>query len=155
MKQIFMVQKINQLFVPPVIRWGTHRFAVVRRACVRVCLCVCACVRGDHFFVNATPPTPLVGISWNFATMLGLMCSCAWRQEFSISCSVQKLWPFDIFIVFLLMGKHSCQRNSSNTTGVNFMKVYHNAWPHMWLCVKAGIHCINFSSKVMALSYFH
>ena len=39
------------------------------------------------------PSTPLLGILWYFTTMLGLMPSCAWRQEFAVTCSLQKLWP--------------------------------------------------------------
>ena len=47
--------------------------------------------------VNATPPKPLVGISWNLNTMLSLMLRYAWRRELAVFISIQKLCPFDIY----------------------------------------------------------
>jgi hypothetical protein len=73
------------------------------------------------------------------------------KLGFALTCSVQKLWLFDTSIYISFNRNISRERNSSYTTGRNLMKLYHNAWPDMLLCIKVGFRSYMFRSEVMAL----
>ena len=75
-------------------------------------------------FVSATPLKLLSRISWNLLDSKDIICSCAYYQEILIAWILWELCPFEVrnFPKFTTT-EAACQRNSSETTEQNFMKL--------------------------------
>jgi hypothetical protein len=73
--------------------------------------------------VSATPLKLLNRISWNVVGSKDTICSCAYYQEMLISWILWELCPFELRNFPKLTTEAACQRNSSETTEQNFMKL--------------------------------
>jgi hypothetical protein len=74
-------------------------------------------------FVSATPLKLLNRISWNLVGSKDTICSCAYYQEILISWILWELCPFQLRNFPKFTTEAACQRNSSETTEQNFMKL--------------------------------
>jgi hypothetical protein len=74
-------------------------------------------------FVSATPLTLLNRISWNLVGSKDTICSCAYYQEILIPQILWELCPFELKNFPKYTSEAACQRNSSETTKQNFMKL--------------------------------
>ena len=87
-------------------------------------LSVCPSVRlSVTQFVSATPLKLLNRISWNLVGSKDTICSCAYYQEILISWILWELCPFELRNFPKFTTEAACQRNSSETTEQNFMKL--------------------------------
>jgi hypothetical protein len=73
--------------------------------------------------VSATPLKLLNRISWNLVGSKDTICSCAYYQEILISWILWELCPFELRNFPKFTTEAACQRNSSETTEQNFMKL--------------------------------
>ena len=74
-------------------------------------------------FVSATPLKLLNRISWNLVVSKDTICSCAYYQEILIPWILWELCPFELSKFPKYTSEAACQRNSSETTEQNFMKL--------------------------------
>jgi hypothetical protein len=74
-------------------------------------------------FVSATPLKLLNRISWNLVDIKDTICSCAYYQEILITWILWELCPFELRNFPKFTTEAACQRNSSETTEQNFMKL--------------------------------
>ena len=74
-------------------------------------------------FVSATPLKLLNRISWNLVDSKDTICSCAYYQEILIGWILWELCPFELRNFPKFTTEAACQRNSSETTEQNFMKL--------------------------------
>ena len=74
-------------------------------------------------FVSATPLKLLNRISWNLVGSKDTICSCAYYQEILIAWILWELCPFELINFPKFTTEAACQRNSSETTEQNFMKL--------------------------------
>ena len=73
--------------------------------------------------VSATPLKLLNRISWNLVGNKDTICSCAYHQEILIAWMLWELCPFELKNFPKYTPEAACQRNSSETTEQNFMKL--------------------------------
>ena len=85
-------------------------------SCPSVCLSVTQ-------FVGATPLKLLNRISWNLVGSKDTICSCAYYQVILISWILWELYFFEIRNFPKFTTEAACQRNSSETTEQNFLKL--------------------------------
>jgi hypothetical protein len=74
-------------------------------------------------FVSASPLKLLNRISWNLVDSKDTICSCAYYQEILIVWILWELCPFELRIFTKFTTEAAFQRNSSETTEQNFMKL--------------------------------
>jgi hypothetical protein len=74
-------------------------------------------------FVSTTPLKLQNRISWNLGGSKDTICSCAYYQEMFISWILWELCPFELRHFPKFITEAACQRNSSETTEQNFMKL--------------------------------
>ena len=94
---------------PPTLVGETYCFCPVRLSVIQ--------------FVSATPLKLLNRISWNLVGSKDTICSCAYYQENLISWILWELCPFELRNVPKYTSEAACQRNSSETTKQNVMKL--------------------------------
>ena len=85
--------------------------------------CFCPVRLSVTQFVSATPLKLLNRISWNLVGSKDTICSCAYYQEISIAWILWELCPFELRNFPKFTTEAACQRNSSETTEQNFMKL--------------------------------
>jgi hypothetical protein len=73
--------------------------------------------------VSATPLKLLNRISWNLIGSKATICSCAFYQNILISRILWELCPFELRNFPKFITEAAWQRNSSETTEQNFMKL--------------------------------
>ena len=106
---------IFSLCLPPLL-WGDILFL----SCPSIRLSVRLSVTQ---FVSATPLNLLNRISWNLVDSKDTICSCAYYQEILIAWILWELCPFELRNFPKCTTEAACQRNSSETTEQNFMKL--------------------------------
>ena len=74
-------------------------------------------------FVSATPLKLLNRISWNLVGSKDTIYSCSYYQEIVIAWILWELCPFELKYFPKYTSEAACQRNSSDTTEQNFMKL--------------------------------
>ena len=74
-------------------------------------------------FVSSTPLKLLNRISWNLVDSKDTICSCAYYQEILIAWILWELCPFELRNFPKFTTEAACQRNFSETTEQNFMKL--------------------------------
>ena len=74
-------------------------------------------------FVSATPLKLRNRISWNLVGSKDTICSCAYCQEIMISWILWELCPFELRNFPKFTTEAAFQRNSSETTEQNLMKL--------------------------------
>ena len=85
--------------------------------------CFCPVRLSITQFVSATPLKLLNRISWNLVDSKDTICSCANYQEILIAWILLELCPFELRNFPKFTTEAACQRNSSETTEQNFMKL--------------------------------
>jgi hypothetical protein len=93
---------------------------------------ICYCSNNSWYmyvYIYVSPPlfaTPLKllnRISWNLVGSKDTICSCAYYQEILITWILWELCPFELRNFPKFTTEAACQRNSSETTEQNFMKL--------------------------------
>ena len=102
------------IFMSPPTFVGRH-IVFVLSVCPSVRLSVCLSVTQ---FVSATPLKLLNRISWNLVDSKDTICSCAYYAWI-----LWELCPFELRNFPKFTAEAACQRNSSETTEQNFMKL--------------------------------
>jgi hypothetical protein len=107
---LFLLRLLLLCLLP--LLWGDILFL----SCPSVCLSVTQ-------FVSATPLKLLNRISWNLVDSKDTICSCAYYQEILITWILWELCPFELNNFPKYTSEAACQRNSSETTKQNFLKL--------------------------------
>jgi hypothetical protein len=113
-KEMYFITKSSNLhYVSPHFCGETYCFCPVH-------LSVCPSVTQ---FVSTTPLKLQNRISWNLVGSKDTICSCAYYQEILIAWILWELCPFELKNFPKYTSEAACQRNSSQTTEQNFMKL--------------------------------
>ena len=102
---------------------GTLRMSIMSPPTLVGRHCFCPVCLSVTQFVSTTPRKLLNRISWNLVGSKDTICSCAYYQEIFISWILWELCPFELRNFTKFTTETACQRNSSETTEQNFMKL--------------------------------